>query len=845
MKIKFIKQTLRSSREFNFFFVLCFSLGILGLILVESFKAGVEDRVSKRAKNFIASDLSISSRRQFTEVERKNIENVIEQNNLEYSEWIETYSLVSSVDKAKLADLNFVAPKFPFYGGVVFESGEKSRAFDWEELAKSPTLWLSRDLSWELKVKVGDQLKVGETNFEISKIFTEDQFSSFRGFNLAPKIFLSKNYLADTKLMQFGSTGSFAYLLKLNNQEESFIRSKFNEVIKDQTIKVKGPKESSEQIARSLNYLSDYLGLITLLTYILSLIGLYYFTHHFLSKGLKSIALFKALGFTPQKVFSLNAIHLIILSFISLVVSFLIMLAMVPILESLLLARIGEEFKLLFTSSVVLKVSLYSVVGCLLSLLPLILGAVKIPVNTVLQDLPQELKRLSLWYYLPLFLYVIFMAVVISHSIKIGLIFISALLILVGLGYSFFKVFTLILEKTSKGKSLEMKHGFLALTRYFHSSFTIFMSLLLGVTLIVLIIQVEASLRNEFTSTTELRRPDLFMFDLQDNQEDAFKKLLSEHKLNVTMFSPMIRARLTAINDGKIEQKKNDQEETFVTREEENQERFRTRGVNLSYRDKLSWSETITKGKFFSGQCDGEKIPCEISLEESYARRMNVSLGDKLTFDVSGIDIVGVVTSFRKVKWTSFEPNFFILFQPGLLEEAPKTFLASFKVNSLDERRVIFQLISTNFANVSLLEVSEVVRKITEIFELMAFSIKIISFLSLAVALVVVWAVSFNHLELKIKEMKLFFLMGMTAQKREMIYKIESLLLTSMSVGLAIFSGTMITFLVLTFGFNIALEIRAFYLITFLIVLFLILNSILLLKIKNLVKRSEKALITF
>ena len=845
MKLKFIQQTLRSSKEFNFFFILCFSLGILGLILVESFKAGVEDRVSKRAKNFIASDLSISSRRQFTEVEKKNIEEVIKKNNLEYSEWIETYSLVSSVEKAKLADLNFVAAKFPFYGGVIFENGEKSNTADWETLSNSPVLWLSRDLSWELKVKVGDQLKIGESTFQVGKIFTEDQFSSFRGFNLAPKIFLSKNYLAETKLMQFGSTGSFAYLLKINDQNETLVRENFSKIIKDQTIKIKGPKESSEQIARSLNYLSDYLGLITLLTYILSLIGLYYFTHHFLSKGLKSIALFKALGFTPQKVFILNAAHLIILSLISLVVSFAAMLIMVPVLESLLLARIGEEFKLLFTSGVVLKVSLYSVIGCLLSLLPLILGAVKIPVNTVLQDIPQELKRLAFWYYLPLFFYVVLMAVIISHSIKIGIVFISALLILVGLGYLFFKTFSVLLEKSAKNKKLEIKHGFLALSRYFHSSFTIFMSLLLGVTLIVLIIQVEASLRNEFTSTTELRRPDLFMFDLQDNQEEAFKKLLNEQKLNVTMFSPMIRGRLTAINNGAIEQKKSDQEETFVTREEENQERFRTRGVNLSYRGKLSWSESITKGKFFSGRCDGEKIPCEISLEESYARRMNVNIGDKLTFDVSGIDIVGVVTSFRKVKWTSFEPNFFILFQPGLLEEAPKTFLASFKVKSIEERREIFQLISNNFANVSLLEVSEVVRKITEIFELMAFSIKIISFLSLAVALVVVWAVSFNHLELKIKEMKLFFLMGMTAEKRETIYKIESFLLTSMSIGLAIFSGTLITFLVLSFGFNITLEIRALYLISFLIILFIILNALLLFKIRNLVKRSEKALITF
>lgn len=841
--LKRILQNFRMSKSYNFFFILCFSLGIIGLILVESFKSGVEDKVSRNAKNFIASDLSISARRQFNDEEKKIIRDIAEKENLEISAWLETYSLITLNDRSKLADLNFVDSGFPFYGGVTFEGEHTSAREDWDSLIQSDEMWMSRDLAWELNAKIGDKIKVGESYFVFSKVFTRDQFSSFRGFNLAPKVFLSKKKVGETKLMGFGSTGSDAFLFKfskkLSDLEEKALKEKLKKSLPDPAIRVRGPKESSEQVGRSLNYLADYLGLITLLTYILSLIGLYYFTHHFLSKSLRTIAIYKALGSEPKKIFLINTIHLISLCLVSLLVSTLLMTIGLPILEKFLSEKVGETILLRMDLLVLAKVTLFSVVGCLLALLPIIFGAVKIPVSTVLQDLPQELKRISLFYYVPLVLYVILLSVIISHSVKIGFIFVGAIFLLILLGFIFFKLTCVVLEKSISNFSFSIKHGILALTRYFNSSFTIFMSLILGASLIVLIMQLEKSLRNEFTSNDVSKRPDLFIFDLQDDQGESFKKILLEKNINMTMFSPMIRARLLSINQEKIVAKKSSEEEGFETREEQNQERFRTRGVNLSYREKLSWSESLVKGKFFTGRCDGDKIPCEISLEESYARRMNVALGDVLTFDVSGVEISGKVTSLRKVKWTSFEPNFFILFQPGLLEDAPKTFLGSFKVKNIDERKEIFNMVAAKFPNASLLEVSEVIRKITEIFELMAFAIKMISYLSLFVALVVVWSVSFNHLELKRKEMALFYLMGLSERKRVAIYRVETFLQIFTSMSLAILAGSLVTYGILTFGFNILVDFSFETILLWIISLFILLYAIVNFKIIHLVRSSK------
>ena len=106
--------------------------------------------------------------------------------------------------------------------------------------------------------------------------------------------------------------------------------------------------------------------------------------------------------------------------------------------------------------------------------------------------------------------------------------------------------------------------------------------------------------------------------------------------------------------------------------------RLRNRSLNLSSRQRLSASETLIKGRDFSGVYDQNKNPVvEASLEKRYAKRLNLDIGDHFKVDIMGLEVEAKVINTRKVRWSSFQPNFFILFQPGLLEEAPRTHLAS------------------------------------------------------------------------------------------------------------------------------------------------------------------------
>ncbi|MBC7429955.1 MAG: hypothetical protein H7336_15180 [Bacteriovorax sp.] len=848
--MKFFWRDFKSDRSFNWFYVLCASLGIIGLLLVESFKVGVEDKIAKNAKNFIASDLSISTRRALDEKELKTIEEYLAEKKFNYARWTETYSLVMKVQKntdhegplSKLADLNFVTPEFPFYGSVVLEDQGRKGPGDWSSIHATPTVWMSRDLSWELNLKVGDHVKIGETVFTVGGIILQDQFSSFRGFNLAPKIFLSYNFLPQTQLVKFGSTATFSFAIKLpDDTKTKEIRKELRSLLIDKSIKIAGPKEASQQISKSLDLLSDYLSLITLMTYLLSLVGLYYFTQHFLSKKLKTFSIYKAMGLKTSFLFKVNFIHLIVVTTFAVVISTGIIVGVLPFLEIFFSKLVGEELFFRLNAMSLVRILSLSLGGSLLALGPLFWGALQTPVATIFQDLPMELKRIKFYYFIPLFLYVIVLAHLLANSFKVGSLFLGALGAIIILAAICFKVVTSLLDRASGTLAFVNRHAVRTLSRYFTSSFTIFICLLMGMTLTTFIFQLEGSLRKEFTQTFGNKRPDLFIFDLQDTQAEKFEQITKAEGWNRTMFAPMIRGRLLKINDKPTQKKETPGESdvNFQTREEENSESMRNRGVNLSYRPQLSWSETLVEGKFNGEKCIPSKRPCEISLEQNYAKRLGANLGDKLVFDISGIEIEGIVTSMRTVKWTSFEPNFFILFQPGVLEEAPKTFLASIKVKDYAEKQRVFTKMAQTFPSVSLLEVSEIVRKLNAVFDLMVVAIKFISFLSLFVALVVLIAVSFNHLELRKREMGLFYMLGLKLDTIKKIYGREFSFLIVFCFVLSIVFGTGLTVLIMKNIFNSEIVYRLRFVVPVMAALGFLLFTIVSLRVRQLVKNKN------
>ena len=166
------------------------------------------------------------------------------------------------------------------------------------------------------------------------------------------------------------------------------------------------------------------------------------------------------------------------------------------------------------------------------------------------------------------------------------------------------------------------------------------------------------------------------------------------------------------------------------------------RGANLSYRPALADSETILEGKPLEAIDDFDwqkSVP--LSVETRFAEELELSIGDKLLFDIQGLPLEGVVQNIRKVSWNSFQPNFFIILPPGVLNEAPMTVLGTITGLKADDK-ASFQKSIEDAPNVSFVDVQEVIKKVIYVLDQLVVAVYLLAALAIISGLVVLYSIA-------------------------------------------------------------------------------------------------------
>ena len=95
-----------------------------------------------------------------------------------------------------------------------------------------------------------------------------------------------------------------------------------------------------------------------------------------------------------------------------------------------------------------------------------------------------------------------------------------------------------------------------------------------------------------------------------------------------------------------------------------------------------------------------------------------------------------------KVRWNSFQPNFFLLFQNGVLTHAPKTFLAAIAQVAPEQRQELKANIVTAFPNVSVIDVSQMAAAMLGITDKLSLSIGFMAWIAIATGLVSIFSIA-------------------------------------------------------------------------------------------------------
>ena len=120
-----------------------------------------------------------------------------------------------------LVSLKAVNPdEWPFYGSVQMQTASGSQTTDLKSELNDSTVVVGDDLLVRLKVKIGDELKIGEQRFRIAAVVMRepDRMSSTMG--LGPRVLISRGGLEKTGLLQPGSRSGERFLFKLTPQKQ-------------------------------------------------------------------------------------------------------------------------------------------------------------------------------------------------------------------------------------------------------------------------------------------------------------------------------------------------------------------------------------------------------------------------------------------------------------------------------------------------------------------------------------------------------------------------------------------------------------------------------------------------
>jgi len=303
-----------------------------------------------------------------------------------------------------------------------------------------------------------------------------------------------------------------------------------------------------------------------------------------------------------------------------------------------------------------------------------------------------------------------------------------------------------------------VRQGVANLYRPGNQTRAVILALGFGAFLVSTLYLVQNNLLRRFTTTAAESRGNVIFFDVQQDQAAGLDSIVRNNGHEVVQTAPVVTMRIAAINGKKVSDMK-----PIAPGQRGRASWALRREFRSTFRDKPAARETIVGGKWFDSKSLMVAADTgEISLEEGIAKELNVKLGDVITWNVQGVEIPTRITSLRKVVWTRFEPNFFVVFAPPLLEAAPKQYLLLAQVKDPAAVTLVQREVVNRYPNISSIDLTAIKRTVDRIVSRVSIAIRFMALFSLAVAIPVLFSAVSATRRARIREGVLLKTLGAT-----------------------------------------------------------------------------------
>jgi len=753
-----------SDPRFALFFALGLALGLFGFVALDAFKTSLDATLERRSRALLGADLQAVARHPIAAAERALLDLAAGPGAVALYE-AELPSMVASGQRSRLAQVRAVEGAFPLRGSIGLRLAGERASGAARGLERERTAWLAPELLTQLGVDVGGEIRIGSSSFRVVDVLERDSGSAAGGFAFAPRVYIGWSQLPATGLIQFGSRASYRLLYALaDGIDPQAVADELAGRRELAELRVQSHRDAGENVAQITRYLTRFLALVALVALLLAGFGSAFLFRAFLHRRLREVAILVSVGASFGRAQSVYVWQLLLLALAAAAGTLALVALALPVLPGLLgpeLLQLEVEPRL-GARSVGLALAT-ALGGSLLLAIPALLRLRSLkPAALFGEAAHPELGRR--WWagfgYAPAAFLFWLLAAWQARSLATSAWFVGGLalasLVVGGAGWGLLAWAGSAAGSQRPALRLALRH----LARQRPRALAAFLALGLASLLVGAVPQLRSVMRGEVDSPDQADLPSLFLFDIQDEQVESLRAHVTARGRELVQLSPLVRARLTEVA-GRVVVREREPLPEEADPEEQRGDRLLHRAYNLTYRPHVSSSERIVAGRDFASAYHWEQAePAELSLEVEFAERLGVGLGDVLVFDVQGVAVRGRVVALRQIRWTSFEPNFFVSLQPGVLEDAPKTFLAALPRMERAEKERLQASLVAEFPNVSVIDISALVGRLLAVIRQVELATDFMAALSLLAGLLLLYAIAAHQAQERRWETNLLKVLG-------------------------------------------------------------------------------------
>ncbi|MEJ5125292.1 FtsX-like permease family protein [Comamonas sp. MYb21] len=685
--------------------------------------------------------------------------------------------------ESRLVGLKAVQAGYPLRGSLRTAPAAGQPDAPTRDIPAPGEVWVDPSLIEALGLKTGSVLWLGDKRFTIGRVLTiePDRGAGFLGFS--PRVMLDWSDLAATGLVQPASRLLYRFAVAGEPAAAAqFLQWSETEVAQPHShgVRIESLQSGRPEMEQTLERAQKFLNLVALLAALLSAVAVALAARTFASAHLNGAALLRVLGLAQRAIAGAYVVEFVIVglaaSLLGVALGYAMHYLFVWLMAGLLAVTLPAASGWPLVMGVGMGMTLLLAFG-----LPPVLQLAQVPPLRVLRRDLGALRPASASVLLLGVLGFAAMLLLVSGDAKLGGIavggFAMAIVVFGLLSAAAISLLRRMVNERTAPRWLLLATRQVAARPWF--AVVQVSSLAVGLMALVLLVLLRTDLIQTWRQTTPPDAMNRFVINIMPDQADAFQQRLRQAGIDKWDWYPMIRGRLIQINGKDVGP---------GDYSEDRAKRLVDREFNISHSDVLQEHNQIVQGRWTPGEAGG------VSVEEGIAETLGLKMGDRLLFDMGGVQHESTITSLRKVDWGSMRANFFVMYPVAQMDDVAVTYLAAYRA---PDTAGFDNGLVREFPNITNVDLRATVAQLQQVLNQVIRAVEFLFGFTLAAGLVVLFAAITATREERAREYAIMRAVGARSQLLQQVQRAEL-------AGVGLLAGVLASVVAMAIGWALA-----------------------------------------